>query len=57
MECRFCLGSRVVWRNTAQFGAHTFCQDCRRRNCECQAKRLPHGPSECARAQLQLKML
>jgi hypothetical protein len=57
MHCRFCDGARVVWRHRGRPTAHTFCEDCRRKNCERGVKALPHGINECARAQLPLKIL
>jgi hypothetical protein len=56
MQCRYCLGERVVWRNQGRPTAYTYCEECRRRNCEKAVKALPHGFNECARAQLPLKM-
>lgn len=57
MRCRFCDGAQVVWKHTAAHGHHTYCNECKRRNCEKGSTgALPHGPQECARAQLPLRM-
>ncbi len=56
MKCRHCQGERVKWRRPRNGPAYTYCQDCRRRNCEAQAHKLPHGENECDRAQLRLKI-
>lgn len=56
MLCRFCGGGKVKWKHSKTYGHHTFCNECKRRNCERGTSALPHGPQECARAQLQLKM-
>lgn len=56
MLCRFCGGSQVQWKNTRTHGHHTFCNECKRRNCEQGTRALPHGPQECARAQRQLQL-
>lgn len=56
MLCLYCGGNRVIWRQRAS-GPYTYCQDCKRKNCERGTGALPHGIHECDRAQIQLKML
>jgi hypothetical protein len=56
MDCRFCESDRVTWRRTKKAPAYTYCRDCKRRNCEVHAHKLPHGENECDRAQLRLKI-
>lgn len=56
MRCRFCGGNQVEWKRSTRYGPHTFCRECKRRNCEKGTAALPHGPQECARAQIPLRM-
>jgi len=57
MQCLFCGGVQVYWRNELRPNAYTFCPECKRKNCERTDTRvLPHGLRECTRAQLPLRI-